>query len=82
MGAKPAEGVLGIVKFEEISDFAGFIQHDYLVQLYVYNIDSEKVRVVDLLPNCEWGGQGLLGCDVVKGMMHTIPVRRQNLWSH
>ena len=32
------------------------------------------------MPEENWGGQGLLGCDVVQGAFHGIPTRRQNLW--
>lgn len=27
-----------------------------------------------------WGGQGMLGCDVVQGYMHKIPSRKKSLW--
>lgn len=34
------------------------------VELYVYNSASEDVRVVSIVPNNEWGGNGTLGCDI------------------
>jgi hypothetical protein len=27
-----------------------------------------------------WGGQGMLGCDVVQGFMHKIPARKKSVW--
>ena len=27
-----------------------------------------------------WGGQGMLGCDVVQGYMHKIPPRKKSVW--
>ena len=44
-------------------------------------MDTESVRVVNLQPNRNWGGQGTIGCDILQGIIHAIPKRKQNLWS-
>ncbi|KAI6178480.1 GRASP55 65 domain containing protein [Aphelenchoides besseyi] len=44
------------------------------VKLYVYNVDSDNVREVTLVPNDTWGGEGCLGCNIGYGYLHRIPV--------
>ncbi|THD23299.1 Golgi reassembly-stacking protein 2 [Fasciola hepatica] len=46
------------------------------VKLYVYNSDWDTCREVRLCPNSNWGGSGLLGCDIGYGYLHRIPVTR------
>jgi len=46
---------------------------DTVVELYVYNIDSDLVRVVALYPTREWNGQGILGAAVGTGYLHQLP---------
>jgi hypothetical protein len=52
---------------------------DRVVELYVYNSDSDVVRVVALLPTLSWGGGvdnyrgGLLGASVGTGYLHRLP---------
>ncbi|KAF9359572.1 hypothetical protein BGX26_012016 [Mortierella sp. AD094] len=41
--------------------------------LHVYNVDTDEVREVVIVPNEEWGGEGLLGCDVGYGYLHRLP---------
>ncbi|ANZ77741.1 BA75_04437T0 [Komagataella pastoris] len=41
--------------------------------LYVYNQIHNVVRPVTIYPNRNWGGIGLLGCDVGYGFLHRIP---------
>lgn len=49
-------------------------QHeDQVVELYVYNTDSDMVRVVALMPTLDWGGNGLLGAEVGTGYLHRLP---------
>ena len=48
----------------------------------MYDVETEKVSKVSINPNNEWGGQGLLGCDVVQGIVHNIPARKKQLWRH
>jgi len=48
------------------------------VPVYVYNSDDERVRIVTLMPSYEWGGEGLLGCDIGSGYLHQLPDRRSN----
>lgn len=42
-------------------------------------MDSETVREVSLTPTKDWGGQGLLGCDVSFGYFNKIPLRQKDL---
>jgi hypothetical protein len=44
------------------------------LKLYVYNVDDDNVREVELTPNDNWGGEGCLGCDIGYGYLHRIPV--------
>jgi len=46
---------------------------DRVVELYVYNTNSDKVRVVALMPTWSWGGNGLLGAEVGTGYLHRLP---------
>ena len=46
---------------------------DKVVELYVYNTNSDKVRVVALMPTLAWGGKGLLGAEVGTGYLHRLP---------
>jgi hypothetical protein len=49
---------------------------DKIVEIYVYNADSDVVRVVALLPTYSWGnGNGLLGAEVGTGYLHKLPKR-------
>ena len=49
-------------------------QHkDQVVELYVYNTDSDMVRIVALMPTLSWGGGGLLGAEVGTGYLHRLP---------
>ncbi|CAO1630608.1 unnamed protein product [Parajaminaea phylloscopi] len=43
------------------------------LRLYVYNSDYDHTREVIIVPNREWGGEGLLGCGVGFGLLHRIP---------
>lgn len=49
---------------------------DRVVELYVYNSDTDRVRVVALLPTYQWGeGRGLLGAEVGTGYLHRLPFK-------
>ena len=39
--------------------------------LYVYNSDYDHTREVVIMPNRDWGGDGLLGCGVGYGLLRT-----------
>ncbi|KAF9438646.1 hypothetical protein BGZ76_006207 [Entomortierella beljakovae] len=43
------------------------------LRLYVFNSETEQVREIVIVPNEEWGGDGLLGCDVGYGYLHRLP---------
>lgn len=48
------------------------------LSLTVYNTDRECTREVLILPNREWGGEGLLGCGIGTGVLHRIPMSRKS----
>jgi len=43
------------------------------VPLYVYSAKTTRVRLVNIVPNRDWGGTGCLGCEVGYGYLHKIP---------
>ncbi|XP_037645717.1 Golgi reassembly-stacking protein 2-like [Sebastes umbrosus] len=43
------------------------------LKLYVYNTDADNCREVVIIPNCDWGGEGSLGCGIGYGYLHRIP---------
>ncbi|XP_030283951.1 Golgi reassembly-stacking protein 2-like [Sparus aurata] len=43
------------------------------LKLYVYNTDADNCREVLITPNCDWGGEGSLGCGIGYGYLHRIP---------
>lgn len=50
---------------------------DRVVELYVYNSQSDLVRNVALMPTLSWGGPGLLGAAVGTGYLHRFPAKVQ-----
>ncbi|XP_068427875.1 Golgi reassembly-stacking protein 2-like [Clinocottus analis] len=43
------------------------------LKLYVYNTDTDNCHEVVITPNCDWGGDGSLGCGIGYGYLHRIP---------
>ena len=92
LGAKSSEKLaaasmfdVGFTKFEGLHDFATFVTEYESsrkpLTLCIYSTETEKVRDVLITPNARWGGNGMLGCDVVQGQYSKIPTRRKNLWA-
>ncbi|KIY44780.1 hypothetical protein FISHEDRAFT_67328 [Fistulina hepatica ATCC 64428] len=46
---------------------------DKPLRIYVYSHDFDTLREVVLVPNRQWGGDGLLGCVFGFGLLHRIP---------
>jgi len=63
-------GVLGAE-----SDFYDVVEAhiDKPLRVYVYSYDFDTIREVVLVPNRQWGGEGLLGCVFGFGLLHRIP---------
>jgi hypothetical protein len=61
--------------FDSVNTLAQVLQAhvDRVVEVYVYNTDSDVVRVVALMPTYAWGGNGLLGAEVATGYLHRLP---------
>lgn len=43
------------------------------VDFYVYNTETDEVRVCVVMPSSDWGGEGLLGAGVASGLLHALP---------
>lgn len=46
-----------------------------LLKLYVYNVEDDTCREVNITPNAAWGGEGSLGCGIGYGYLHRIPIQ-------
>jgi len=46
---------------------------DQVLEIYVYNTESDVVRVVTIMPTLKWDGGGLLGAEVGRGYLHRLP---------
>ncbi|TIA68700.1 hypothetical protein E3P91_03964 [Wallemia ichthyophaga] len=66
----------GVLRQE--NDFYDLVEMhtDKPLRLYVYSFDFDTLREVVLVPNRQWGGEGLLGCGVGFGLLHQIPVKQ------
>lgn len=64
---------------KDLQSFANYIRsEDYRkgersVEICVLNLDSMLVRDVNIFPNENWGGLGLLGCEFAEGVMNSLP---------
>lgn len=63
------EDVLGDVLYEN---------EDQVLEIYVYNSETDVVRVVTIVPSLKWGGGGLLGAEVGRGYLHGLPKSCRN----
>lgn len=67
-----------------LSHFAQLLQDniDRIIELYVYNSNTDIVRVVTLMPSYEWnsksGGTGIFGAEVGTGYLHRLPYRSRS----
>ena len=67
-----------------LSHFAQLLHDniDRIIELYVYNSNTDIVRVVTLMPSYEWntksGGTGLFGAEVGTGYLHRLPYRSRS----
>mmetsp|Transcript_33232 Transcript_33232/g.80341 ORF Transcript_33232/g.80341 Transcript_33232/m.80341 type:complete len:358 (-) Transcript_33232:47-1120(-) len=65
-----------IVSFASTDVLANTLHESYeeVVEIYVYNSDSDIVRVVPLMPTTSWRrGGGMLGAEVGTGYLHRLP---------
>lgn len=46
---------------------------DQPIEFFVYNVDSDEVRIVVIMPTEDWGGEGILGASVGHGYLHMLP---------
>ena len=67
--------------FEDINSFAKYISvnQNQAVNLYIYNIDLEQVRIATVTPRDNWSGQGLIGADISFGYLNKLPMRKKDI---
>jgi len=65
--------------FQESEDFFTLVRTNMNkpLEFFVYNTESDDIRMVTLTPNRNWGGSGSLGCNVAYGILHRIPTVKQ-----
>jgi len=66
------------VTFDDVESFNRFIASNNKkeVELIVYNSKEGRSRVVKLVPDSNWGGNGHLGGEIGFGHIHSLPVRK------
>lgn len=50
------------------------------IKLIVYSSKTDECRIVTIVPDLEWGGSGILGCDVASGILHRVPQIANNVF--
>jgi hypothetical protein len=43
------------------------------MEIFVYNSETDTVRITVIMPTEDWGGEGILGAGVAHGILHRIP---------
>ena len=61
------------VLFSDEDDLYAMLRQHASVPLYVYSTLSDDIRIVTVAPRADWGGEGLLGCELGYGLLHRIP---------
>ncbi|KAH7100549.1 GRASP55/65 PDZ-like domain-containing protein [Auriculariales sp. MPI-PUGE-AT-0066] len=51
------------------------------LRIFIYSYDFDTLREVVVVPNRQWGGAGLLGCELGYGLLHRIPEAPSTLFS-
>ena len=66
--------------FVDDNDFMQFIKANEKkpLNIYVYSSETEKIRMLTLTPDSNWGGSGSLGGDIGYGNLHSLPTRRKH----
>eukprot|EP01091_Cochliopodium_minus_P012182 TRINITY_DN3633_c0_g1_i1.p1 TRINITY_DN3633_c0_g1~~TRINITY_DN3633_c0_g1_i1.p1 ORF type:complete len:528 (-),score=167.82 TRINITY_DN3633_c0_g1_i1:268-1662(-) len=66
------------VLFNDTEDFTKLLQSNLgkQITIYVYNSQSESIRESLLTPREDWGGDGLIGCEMGMGLLHRIPSQK------
>jgi len=62
--------------FESIQDFSNCVEDKKSLTLFVYNKHTDVIREVTILPDKEWGGNGMLGCDIAFGVLNQLPYKQ------
>ena len=66
--------------FTDLQSFAKYIQvnEGQQIELQVYNVDAEEIKVTKIMPKSNWGGQGLIGADISFGYFNRLPLRKKD----
>ena len=69
--------------FEDIDEFSNYVRdlEGKRLQFIVYNSESEETREMEVIPDSQWGGNGILGGDCGFGVIHRIPPPKGRLKS-
>ena len=62
-----------IFKDEDDLDYVITRCQNVAVSFYVYSMSADCVREITITPNPAWGGEGSLGCDIGRGILHKLP---------
>jgi S1-C subfamily serine protease len=62
------------VAMTSIDDLKALLEDAPSATLITYNSVTQTQREVTLVPNPNWGGQGVIGADMRTGMLHHVPV--------
>lgn len=85
-GIIPSEDyLLGITQYiyanlSELSNFIENLQTNSVtksIEMALFNEKTQNVRFTIVLPNRNWGGRGLIGCEFGTGLLHRVP--RENI---
>ncbi|KAK7203934.1 putative Golgi reassembly stacking protein [Myxozyma melibiosi] len=75
--------IVGIEGFKLLSENAlGEVLEanvDKDLTLRVYNADYDTVRLATIVPDRNWGGEGVLGCGIGFGFLHKIPAFNEQM---
>lgn len=69
------------LSFDNLEAFAKYVRinQNIAVNLYIYNVDREKVRCTTVTPRNNWSGEGLIGADISFGFLNRLPMRKKDL---
>ena len=50
-----------------------FAQNQKKLEICVFNKVTFEIKYVSIIPNKDWGGKGILGCEIGSGILNQIP---------
>jgi len=63
--------------FESVDEFQELLyaRNGYPLEIVTYNTMEGVAKLTKVVPNTNWGGEGILGCAILSGALHKIPKR-------